>query len=69
MIPVQPLTLTTGEVATALGYLKRDGSPNRVLVRRLAVDGKLPPPIDRSLATVHWRWSRAEIEAYAGGAA
>lgn len=61
------LTLMCGEVASALGYNRRDGSPNRVLVRRLAREGKIPPPIDSTLTVGWWRWSRAEIEAYAAG--
>jgi predicted DNA-binding transcriptional regulator AlpA len=56
----QPLTLTSDDVATALGY-------SRVVVRRLARDGKIPPPIDSTLSVAWWRWSRAEIEAYASG--
>jgi predicted DNA-binding transcriptional regulator AlpA len=56
----QPLTLTSDDVATALGY-------SRVVVRRLARDGKIPPPIDPTLSVAWWRWSRAEVEAYAAG--
>jgi hypothetical protein len=64
------LTLTCGQVAEALGYLTRDGRPNRPLIRKLVTENggpRIPPPIDDTLATVHWRWSRAEIEAYATG--
>lgn len=61
------LTVTCGQVAEALGYLTRDNRPNRPLIRRLAREGRIPPPIDMELATAHWRWSRAEIEAYATG--
>lgn len=64
---MESLTLTTGEVARALGYFHRDGQPNRTVVRALARDGRIPPPIDMELATVLWRWSRAEIEAYVAG--
>lgn len=65
------LTMTCGEVAEALGYLHRDGRPNRQLVRRLARDGVIPQPIDMSITVAWWRWSRAEVEGYAhkGGAA
>lgn len=64
---MESLTLTTGEVAHALGYLSRDGRPNRAVVRRLARARKIPPPIDDTLALAWWRWSRAEIESYAAG--
>lgn len=65
-----PLTLTSGEVAVALNYLRAGqyaGQPNRHLVRQLARDGSIPPPIDMSLSVARWRWSRADIEAYVAG--
>lgn len=67
---MSPLTLTCGEVAVALGYLRTGqhaGEPNRTLVHRLARDGSIPQPIDMELSVTRWRWSRAEIEAYVAG--
>lgn len=63
----QSLTLMCGEVAELLGYRRRDGKPNRDAIRRLAREGKIPPPIDDTLTTGWWRWSRAEVESYAAG--
>lgn len=60
-------TMLCGEVAEALSYFKRDGQPNREVVRKLARDGRIPPPIDDTLTVAHWRWSRTEIEAYVAG--
>jgi hypothetical protein len=70
VVPVgntEALTLTSGEVAKLLGYLTRDGDPNRRLIRKFAGEGKIPPPINDEVALAHWRWSRAEIEAYVAG--
>lgn len=64
---MEALTLMCGEVALALGYRLRDGSPNRKAIRTLAREGKIPPPIDDTLALAWWRWSRVEIESYAAG--
>lgn len=68
----EPLTLTCGEVAQALGYYvergKHRGEPNRRLVRTLATSGRIPPPIDPALTVARWRWSRADIESYVSGA-
>jgi hypothetical protein len=67
---VETLTYTAAEVATTLGYFhggKRDGQPNADLVRRLARDGAIPPPINQKLGPKLCRWSRPEIEAYARG--
>lgn len=63
----ESLTLHCGQVATALGYFTKGGEPNRVVIRRLAREGRIPPPIDDTLTVAHWRWSRAEIEAYVAG--
>lgn len=61
------LVMTCGEVATELGYVRRDGTPARHLVRTLVREGKLPPPIDPTLTVAHWRWSRKVIEQYVAG--
>jgi hypothetical protein len=67
----EPLVLDTSAVAVALGYVRQRGAhkgePDRNLVRRLAREGKIPAPIDDELSPTRWRWSRAQIEAYAAG--
>lgn len=69
------LTMSSAEVAETLGYFRRNGAPNTEVVRKLARDGRIPPPIDMTLPVVWWRWSTAEVDTYvegswrAGGAA
>lgn len=60
-------TLTTGEVAEYLSLFERGGAPNRRLVRDLARNRKIPPPINEDIAVAHWSWSRAELDAYIAG--
>jgi predicted DNA-binding transcriptional regulator AlpA len=57
--PTAPLFMTAAEVARALRVGRRtlDG---------LVASGAVPPPVKLSMKTV--RWSRAAIEALAGGA-
>lgn len=62
-----PLTLSAAEVADTLGYRRRNGAPNPETVRKLAREGRIPPPIDEELSVVLWRWSTAEVEAYVRG--
>lgn len=64
---MESLALTCGQVAEFLSYRRRDGSPDRRVVRNLAREGRIPPPIDREVALGHWRWSRTEIEAFVAG--
>jgi hypothetical protein len=56
------LVLTSGEVAIALGYLHRDGRPDRGKVYRFARDGRIPPPIEPTVHQIDWRWSATTIE-------
>lgn len=66
--PATRLTLTSGEVATMLGYFHRDGRPNRYKTYQLARAGVIPAAIRHdSLSTIDWRWSRPLIEAYCRG--
>lgn len=60
-------TLTTGEVAEYLSLFEKDGKPHRRLVRDLARNRKIPPPINPDLSVAHWSWSRAELDAYIAG--
>lgn len=62
------MVLTSGEVATMLGYLRRDGKPNRFKIYELARAGTIPAAIrHESLSTIDWRWSRPLIEQYCRG--
>lgn len=61
------LTMVCGEVARALQFVRRNGEPNRQLVLKLARERKIPSPVDMDLPVPYWRWSRAEVEAYAAG--
>jgi hypothetical protein len=63
----EPLTLTCGQVAEVLNYFDRANRPDRRVIRKLAKDGAIPPPIDPELALCYWRWSRTEIESYVAG--
>jgi hypothetical protein len=65
--PAVRLTLTSGEVATMIGYLHRDGRPNRWKVYTMARTRKIPSAIDPALPATDWRWARREIEAYCRG--
>jgi predicted DNA-binding transcriptional regulator AlpA len=56
----QPLTLTAAQVGKLTGYT----APR---VRQLFRSGHFPAPIDDSLPTPSWRWSRRRIEEWADG--
>jgi hypothetical protein len=59
--------MSSAEVADTLGYRRRNGAPNTEVVRKLAREGRIPPPIDADLPVVYWRWSTAEVERYVRG--
>lgn len=61
------LTLTSGEVASMIGFVKRNGEPNRPKIYAMAREGRIPGPIDPALRALDWRWARREIEAYCAG--
>lgn len=68
-VPDDAAVLLCGQVAAALNFRHADGRPNRYVVRRLADEGRIPPPIDPDpkLSYAYQRWSRAEIESYIRG--
>jgi hypothetical protein len=57
-----PLTLTAAEVADLLGSAYTGDK-----VRRLYRAGRFPAPIDPTLHSRSWSWSRRVVELYAEG--
>lgn len=62
-----PLTLNAKGVAELLGWLDHAGAGNGARVRSLYRQAKFPGPIDPTLSSRSWRWSRRAVEAYGNG--